>query len=134
MEQERSFRPARRPVGELTPIDAESLGDRELTLAVLKGVHQTHKCLEDHIKEQTAVNGASALADLTIREDLQKLTLAFGLRKPEEGEQRPRPKGLAGWPPWMVLTAFGGVGIGVPALAKLAEQIAPIVWAWLKSL
>lgn len=134
--EDRSFRPAKAPrMGELTPIDPELLGDRDLTLATIKAVHQTHGCLEQHIKEQTKVNAASALADLTIREDLQKLTLLFGLRKPEEGEKTPRTtKSLATWPPWMVIGALGGVGIGLPALAQLTEKVAPIVWAWLVGL
>jgi hypothetical protein len=132
--EDRSFAPETWRMGELTPIDVEGLSAEQAAKAAVLGVVQVHACLEQHITEQTKANAASALSDLTIREDLQKLTLAFGLRKPEEGEKPPRAKTLAAWPPWAVLAALGGVGVGLPALAQLAEKVAPIFWQWLLTL
>lgn len=132
----RSFgSPARRSMGELTPIDVEALSPDELSKAAVRGVVQVHACLEQHILEQTKVNAASTLADLAIREDLQKLTLAFGLRKPEEGEKPPKAVIKIPWVERVKTVATLGASIaGLAALYKLGVAMWPTLSAYLLAL
>jgi lysozyme family protein len=52
------------PVGELTPIDLDSLEPAERDRALYRAVIQTHACIESHRKEQTLFNAELSLAHI----------------------------------------------------------------------
>lgn len=130
-------------VGELAHIDPEGLTLEELVRAAVRGVHQTHGCLETHIHEQNKVNAEIKLAHLdatekrvalagdllSVKEDVSALALALGVKKPAEGEAKPKGHALATWGPGRVATALSGMGVSVLVLAKVADKVAPDVWA-----
>lgn len=137
----RSFVPVEsNTVGELSPIDPTRLTQKQQIAALFARVDQVHGCVEEgntkldqHIREQGRVNAASTLADLAIREDLQKVTLALGIRAPEAGEAKPKGT-IATWGPVKVLTAISGMSFALVLLVQLSAKVAPVVWAYLLTL
>lgn len=135
-------------MGELTPIQPEHLSDRELSMALLRGIYQTHGCLEKHIEEQSRVNAEQTLANITAAErrvtmavdladmkgDVRALSLALGVQKPVPGEGRPKGHALATWGPVKVMAALGGSIGGVAALYQFLHAIWPAVSAYLLSI
>lgn len=121
----RSFR-GNPEMGELTPVDPTDLTDREVAVAALRAAQQTHNCLEVHIAETKLAHLDASekrikMADdvlgvkttvAHIQADVRELALGLGVKKPVEGEQRPKAStGL----PWkdvgkITLSILGAIG------------------------
>ena len=136
-------------MGELTPIDVDSLTPEEGIKAVLRGVVQTHGCLEQHITEQTKFNATMQLAHieatskrqelteslLDVRGEVLEISRALGVRKPDDGQAKPKARVTISWTERLKLVGtIGGSIVGIAALYKFGLAIWPAVDVYLRSL
>ncbi len=106
-------------------------------MAAVRGVHQTHACLEQHIREQRerdieANEKRIRLADdlliakgvaLDTRSEVRDVALALGVRKPDPGEEKPKSHAVATWGSGKVTGAIAGVAAALVALVSGAAAL-----------
>lgn len=135
-------------MGELTPIDVDTLTTKDGIKAVLRGVVQTHGCLEQHISEQNKFNASLQLAHLEATEKRQELaeglldvrgevleiSKALGVRKPDEGETKPKAHVSMSWSERLKLVAtIGGSITGAGIIYQALHALWPAIAAYLQT-
>lgn len=143
-------------MGELSPIEPDKLSDRELSMAVLSRVDQSHTCLENHIGDFSKYVAERRLADLTatekrqeladdvlsvkgdmidVRATVREMALALGVRKPEGGEVRPKATTGMSWKAtgMLVVSLLGAIG-GLIFVYQAVAVVFPTFHHWMMSL
>jgi hypothetical protein len=127
-------------MGELSPIDLDGMTVKDGLKAAVRGIFQTHECLELHIRDQQQANEDAsrkreALAGdvQLLSTDVRRLAIALGVQKPAEGEERPKAKNTI--PKWaqafIIVGGIGGSIAGLGALFRFLYAIWPSVEAYL---